>query len=70
MSLLTFKDLENIAKKIGTYELSIIQDSGCSAVPRYPETKADIERVKSAQEKIGTAELIKDVVKSAKKLRY
>jgi thiamine biosynthesis protein ThiI len=63
-------DIENIAKKIGTYELSIIQDSGCSAVPRYPETKADIERVKSAQEKIGTAELIRDVVKSAKKLRY
>lgn len=63
-------DIENIAKKIGTYELSIIQDSGCSAVPRYPETKADIERVKSAQEKIGATELIKDVVKSAKKLRY
>lgn len=63
-------DIENIAKKIGTYEFSIIADSGCSAVPRYPETKADINRVKTAQEEIGTDLLIKDVVNSVKKLRY
>ncbi len=43
-------EIERIAKKIGTFDISIIDDGGCSAVPRYPETKAEIERVKKAKE--------------------
>ncbi len=63
-------EIENIAKIIGTYDISILPASGCSAVPKYPETKADIERVKSAQDEIGVDSLIKDVLNSAKKMRY
>lgn len=42
-------EIEKIAKEIGTYDISKEDDGGCSAVPRYPETKADIERVRQAK---------------------
>ena len=44
------EEITEIAKKIGTFEISKIDDGGCSAVPRYPETRADLERVKKACE--------------------
>lgn len=33
-------EIEKIAKEIGTYETSIGSKSGCSAVPKHPQTKA------------------------------
>ena len=44
------EEITKIAKEIGTFEISKIDDGGCSAVPRYPETRADLERVKKACE--------------------
>lgn len=44
------EEITAIAKDIGTFEISKIDDGGCSAVPRYPETRADLERVKKACE--------------------
>ncbi len=44
------EEITEIAKKIGTFEISKIDDGGCSAVPRYPETHADMERVSKAIE--------------------
>lgn len=43
------REIEDIAKKIGTFEISKKDDGGCSAVPKYPETRADLERVLEAQ---------------------
>lgn len=43
-------EIEQIAREIGTFEISKIDDGGCSAVPHYPETKADIDRVLKAEE--------------------
>jgi len=57
-------EIEDIAKKIGTYDISKENDGGCSAVPRYPETKADIERVKNAKKDINQEELINEVFNS------
>ena len=51
-------EIERIADEIGTFEISKIDDGGCSAVPRYPETKADIERVREAQESMNQEEVI------------
>lgn len=51
-------EIEKIAEEIGTFEISKIDDGGCSAVPRYPETKADISRVKDAQEAMRQEEVI------------
>lgn len=59
-------EIENMAKKIGTYEISIIQDGGCSAVPRYPETNADMERLLEAQASIGVDNELKEVINSLK----
>ena len=47
------EEITAIAKDIGTFEISKIDDGGCSAVPRYPETHADLERVKQAVEDMG-----------------
>lgn len=44
------EEITAIAKDIGTFEISKIDDGGCSAVPRYPETHADLQRVKQACE--------------------
>ena len=44
------EEITQIAKDIGTFEISKIDDGGCSAVPRYPETHADMERVAKAIE--------------------
>jgi thiamine biosynthesis protein ThiI len=44
------EEITAIAKDIGTFDISKIDDGGCSAVPRYPETHADLQRVKQACE--------------------
>ena len=44
------EEITRISKDIGTFEISKIDDGGCSAVPKYPETHADLERVKKACE--------------------
>ena len=43
-------EITKIAEETGTFEISKIDDGGCSAVPRYPETRADLQRVKEACE--------------------
>ena len=43
-------EITRIAEKIGTFEISKMDDGGCKAVPRYPETKADLELVKKVKE--------------------
>ena len=40
------EEITEIAIKIGTFEISKIDDGGCSAVPRYPMTHADLDNVK------------------------
>ena len=42
------EEITDIAIKIGTFEISKLDDGGCSAVPRYPMTHAVLEDVKQA----------------------
>lgn len=51
-------EITKIAEEIGTFEISKIDDGGCSAVPRYPETKSDLERVKDACEAMNQNEAV------------
>ncbi len=46
------EEITAIAKEIGTFPISEIDDGGCSAVPRYPETHADLNVVKKACEEM------------------
>ena len=45
-------EIENIGKKIGTFDISILPDSGCLAAPRHPETNAELPLVLETLEKI------------------
>lgn len=51
-------EITKIAEEIGTFEISKIDDGGCSAVPRYPETKCDLERFMDACESMNQDEEI------------
>ncbi|WP_407392537.1 tRNA uracil 4-sulfurtransferase ThiI [Methanobrevibacter sp.] len=55
------EEITKIAKEIGTFEISKIDDGGCSAVPRYPETRADLNRVKEACESMNQDEILQKV---------
>lgn len=61
-------EIEEIAKKIGTYETSIIPDSGCSAVPKYPETHVDLELFKNIVEKIEQKEFLEKTAESFERI--
>ena len=58
------REIEEIARKIGTFEISKKDDGGCSAVPKYPETKAEVDRVLKAQEDMNQKEEIKKILKN------
>ena len=52
-------EITRIAEKIGTFEISKRDDGGCKAVPKYPETKADLELVNEIKEAINQEEQLK-----------
>ena len=62
------EEITAIAKEIGTFEISKIDDGGCSAVPRYPETRADLERVKEACEAMNQDAEIEKAFQKIRKL--
>ncbi|MHC1605485.1 MAG: tRNA sulfurtransferase [Candidatus Methanofastidiosia archaeon] len=45
-------EIEQIAKEIGTYEISIESKSLCKAVPKYPQTKASHAKVEAIEKEI------------------
>lgn len=52
------------AQEIGTYETSILPHEDCCTrfIPKHPETKAKLEEVKLAEEKLNLAELIEKAI--------
>ncbi|WP_407410353.1 tRNA uracil 4-sulfurtransferase ThiI [Methanobrevibacter sp.] len=62
------EEITEIAKSIGTFEISKIDDGGCSAVPRYPETRADLERVKQACEDMNQDEAVQKAFENIRKV--
>ena len=57
-------EITRIAEKIGTFEISKRDDGGCKAVPRYPETNANLELVKSVKEEINQEEELEKAFKT------
>ena len=62
-------EIEKLGKEIGTYEISILPDSGCSAVPKYPETNADLDLVIDTEEKINIKSLVDKVYETCTKIK-
>ena len=58
------EDVVNIAKEIGTYELSILPTNGCSAVPYKPSTMAKLEKILEEEGKINVNNLVKNAIDS------
>lgn len=61
-------EIETIGKKIGTYETSIIPDGGCGAVPKYPETHADLDLVNKIIEEIDQKTILDEVAKTISRI--
>lgn len=60
------EEIIEIAKEIGTYELSILPSSACGAVPNKPSTRAKIDKVTENEKLIDTEKILEDIVNDAK----
>lgn len=56
------EDVVRIAKKIGTYGISILPSAECNAVPKKPATRAKLERILKEENKINVDKLVKKAV--------
>ena len=61
-------EIIDIAKRIGTYEISIRQTKGCSAVPAKPITQASPERVLEYQSRMDFEGLVSASAGGAKRV--
>ena len=59
-------ETERIAKKIGTYEISIQKAKGCEAVPKRPATKASLKNVIEAEKALDIESMVRSSIKNAK----
>jgi len=59
-------ETERIAKKIGTYEISIQKAKGCEAVPKRPATRASLKNVIKAEKALDIESMVRSSIKNAK----
>jgi thiamine biosynthesis protein ThiI len=62
------RETEELARKIGAFEISIRKTRGCNAVPKKPATKARLEAVKEAERKLDIARMVEESVRAAEVL--
>lgn len=58
----------DIAKSIGTYDISIIKTSGCSAVPIGPVTEAKVDRVLAMHEAIDLDRMVDECFQTLRRV--
>ncbi|DAC72360.1 MAG TPA: hypothetical protein DSN98_05715 [Thermoplasmata archaeon] len=56
------EDTIQIARKIGTFDLSIAPAEGCGAVPVKPSTQARVEQILAEEQKINIDELVSQAI--------
>lgn len=59
-------EITDMAKKIGTYDKSIMQAGGCKAAPRHPATEAKAEAAQEEEARIDFEALVKKSLNGAK----
>ncbi|MFQ6075602.1 MAG: tRNA uracil 4-sulfurtransferase ThiI [Candidatus Bathyarchaeia archaeon] len=57
-----------MAREIGTYDISAVSVHGCAAVPSKPATKARIGAVRRAEERVDVEQLISEALKGLSKV--
>jgi thiamine biosynthesis protein ThiI len=53
-------DIEDMARKIGSYEITAVTTDGCKAVPTGPATRSKIEVIEELESELGLVELCSD----------
>jgi thiamine biosynthesis protein ThiI len=61
-------ETEALARKIGTYKVSSKSAGACTAVPYQPSTKAKLEEVNKAEEKLNIEKMIQKSLESLKEV--
>jgi thiamine biosynthesis protein ThiI len=59
------EDIIRVAKKIGTYKLSILPSQLCTAVPNKPVTQAKIEKILEEEKKINITTLLNQAIEDS-----
>ena len=59
-------ETENLARRIGTFDISTRKSGGCGGAPDQPSTRAKLDFVKEAEEKLDIKQLVEDSVERAK----
>jgi len=62
-------ETEALAKRIGTFDVSTRRAKPCMAAPSKPATRAKLEAVKAAEEKLSVQELVDNALRKAVVLR-
>ncbi|UCE35891.1 MAG: 7-cyano-7-deazaguanine synthase [Thermoplasmata archaeon] len=60
-------EIEGIAKKIGTYEISILPGMCCEIVPKRPSTYSKLEIILEEEKKVDIQELVDKAIKGLKR---
>jgi len=55
-------EIEDVAKKIGTYDISILPGMCCSIVPRKPSTYSRLESVLEEEERVDIQEMVREAL--------
>ena len=63
-------EIQKIAEKIGTFEISILPESDCSAAPKHPETNAVLENVLQVQEDINMSQELENILSTLNKISF
>jgi thiamine biosynthesis protein ThiI len=58
-------EIIKLARRFGTYEMSIQKSPGCPYLPQHPATGAKLEKVEQEEAKLDINELVDESVKSA-----
>jgi thiamine biosynthesis protein ThiI len=61
-------EIQKIAEKIGTFEISILPEMDCSAAPKHPETNAVLENVLQVQEDINMSLELEKILSTLEKI--
>jgi thiamine biosynthesis protein ThiI len=62
------EEIIDVAKKIETYNLSILPSGECTAVPQKPATRAKLGKIQELEEEFGYEDLLSDLVEKAKRI--
>jgi thiamine biosynthesis protein ThiI len=59
-------EIESLARKFGTYEISILPGTCCSMAPKYPVTYSNPNQVNVEENKLNLSDMVENARKNTK----